>query len=82
MVEWASLAADWEAEGVLVLLPPFCCLTLGSSEDFGLVLATADSVGVDVMGRVCDIDGVMLVIMGRDSLWREFILVYRLISVI
>ena len=51
LVEAASLAADWEAEGALVLLPPFCCLTLGSSEDFGLVLGGAHRWGVLVMER-------------------------------
>ena len=50
--DWASLAADWEAEGDFVLLPPFCCFILGSSEDFLVVLATADRWGVDVMGRM------------------------------
>lgn len=50
-MEAASLAADWVAEGVLVLLPPFCCLTLGSSEDLGWVLGGADRWGVHVMGR-------------------------------
>lgn len=35
----------------MVLLPPFCCFCLGSSEDFGLVLGGAERYGVVLMGR-------------------------------
>ena len=49
LAEAASLLAVWEAEGALALFPPFCCLTLGSSEDFALVLGGAERRGVDVM---------------------------------
>jgi hypothetical protein len=36
---------------VLVLLPPFFCLILGSSEDLGLVLGGAVRAGVVAMDR-------------------------------
>jgi hypothetical protein len=72
LVDWASLAALWEAEGVLALLPPFCCLTLGSSEDFGLVLGGAVRVGVDVM----DLNEEWIRVTGRDNRWMEVMIDY------